>query len=162
MIDPAAILGVLERILPDFQSHKRSNPDHVFILGLSGLQGSGKSTWADALCKSLNETLGIRTKTISLDDLYHCHQNLVSLREENLGNPLLRNRGQPGTHDELLAAGFFASLQQRPDNLKPRKPIRFPVFDKGLFNGEGDRIDEEFWEEIPPGSALDILIFEGW
>jgi D-glycerate 3-kinase len=162
MIDPAAINNVLQRILPAFQSHKLSNTDGVFVLGLSGLQGSGKSTWAKALCETLNETLGIHTRTLSLDDLYHCRQNLVRLREENPGNQLLRNRGQPGTHDEVLAAIFFASLHQTPDKQEPRKAIRLPAFDKSLFNGEGDRVGEESWKEIPPSPALEMLIFEGW
>ena len=92
MINPDAINTVLQHLLPAIRLH-RSKASEPFILGLSGLQGSGKSTWAEALTVALNETPDISAKTLSLDDFYHDHPQLVSLREADAENALLRTRG---------------------------------------------------------------------
>jgi pantothenate kinase-related protein Tda10 len=100
MIDSAAVCAVLAILLPSIKEHQQ-HIKHPFVLGLSGLQGSGKSTWAVELCKTLSQDHGYHTRALSIDDLYHDHQELVAMRRRSPENRLLRTRGQPGTHEKL-------------------------------------------------------------
>ena len=126
-----------------------------FVLGLSGLQGSGKSTWAEALARELRAHHQLNVITLSLDGLYHTHESLFQIRSENPSNKLLSNRGQPGTHDETLAKGFF-------DALLAGKEVFVPSYDKSLNDGEGDRAPMSEWERVVAEPSVDVLIFEGW
>lgn len=158
MIDNAAISQVLDLFLPRIQHHRVRGQRRPFILAISGLQGSGKSTWAKALADTLNVAHNINTRTVSLDDFYHDHQTLAAIRDSNADNLLLRTRGQPGTHDEVLANEFFASL----DEGISQEPIRLPAYDKSQFDGEGDRVPKDQWAVIPRQWRIEVLIFEGW
>ncbi|KAJ4135018.1 hypothetical protein NW768_004628 [Fusarium equiseti] len=159
MIDPNAINAVLDIFVPSIRAHqeKTSKP---FVLGLSGLQGSGKSTWAAALSKALASQHNLKNRTLSLDDLYHDHPELVAIREANPSNGLLQTRGQPGTHDEVLAKEFFDQVLGRVESEK--KTVKWPAYDKSLHGGQGGRVPVEEWDEVPLNQGLDVLIFEGW
>lgn len=133
--------------------HKDGGKTKPFVLGLSGMQGSGKSTWAKSLAEKLRSTYHLKTLILSLDDLYDTHENLVKIREQNPSNKLFRNRGQPGTHDEVLAEQFFSSLLAG-------EAVDVPSFDKSRFDGEGDRVPQSEWEHVSP--PVDVVIFEGW
>ncbi|RGP79529.1 hypothetical protein FLONG3_2277 [Fusarium longipes] len=159
MIDPKAINDVLDIFVPSIRAHQK-NASKPFVLGLSGLQGSGKSTWAAALSQALATQYNLRNRTLSLDDLYHDHAELVALREANPKNGLLQTRGQPGTHDEVLAKEFFDQVLGRVEGEK--KTVKWPAYDKSLHSGQGGRVPVEEWEEVPLGQNLDVLIFEGW
>ncbi|GKT43571.1 putative kinase mug58 [Colletotrichum spaethianum] len=161
MIDTSALDAVIQQVLPFIRSFREESP-RPFILGLSGLQGSGKSTWATALTDALNTQYGINTRTLSLDDLYRDHEKLVELRESNPGNGLLRTRGQPGTHDEDLARRFFDDVFDKILAEASSGSIKWPAFDKSLFSGEGGRVPVEEWEKVPRSPPLEVLIFEGW
>lgn len=154
------IENALRHIVPNIKRHIQSqinaSQKKPFVLGLTGLQGSGKSTWTDAIVKSLNEVHGYKTINISLDDLYHDHDELVRIRAENPSNKLLQTRGQPGTHDTELSVAFFTDLV----NIDADTLI--PSFDKSLYNGEGGRASQDTWHCIPAGTAIDVIVFEGW
>ncbi|KAJ9481981.1 hypothetical protein VN97_g11472 [Penicillium thymicola] len=64
-------------------------------------------------------------------------------------------RGQPGTYDMALAHSFFESLRTGSE-------ILIPSFDKSKFNGEGGRTPKETWARVPAGTAIDVVVFEGW
>lgn len=159
---------VLDFILPRIKAYQ-GNPHQSdegdpasafrkpFILGLTGLQGSGKSTWTTALYRALNDVYGLNTINLSIDDLYRDHAGLNRLQQNNPDNKLLRTRGQPGTHDEELASRFFESLRTVNS-----EGISIPAFDKARYHGEGDRVPEEEWDRVPPGKLIDVVIFEGW
>ena len=158
---------VLNFILPYIQADGKSQPSNYdeaarftrrpFTLGLTGLQGSGKSTWTWALGKTLRESHGLNTINVSIDDLYRDHEGLVHPQQRNPDNKLLRTRGQPGTHDEELAYRFFQSLTAGSS-----EGIKIPAFEKARHHGEGDRVPSEEWEYFPPGTVIDVIIFEGW
>lgn len=135
------------------QSQRMAKP---LVIGLTGLQGSGKSTWARMLVETLREQHGLNAISVSLDDFYLPHDELVRLRREAPCNKLLRTRGQPGTHDELLARKFFAALREG----QPGESVEVPFFDKSCFNGEGDRAPQSTWERAV--LPVDVVVFEGW
>ncbi|KAJ5793206.1 uncharacterized protein N7503_009184 [Penicillium pulvis] len=149
---------ILSHIIPHIKQHitKQSTcpTKSPFVLALTGLQGSGKSTWTDALASTLGNKHNYKTINLSLDDLYLDHDDLTKLRETNPSNKLLQARGQPGTHDTTLSVSFFRSLIDS-------KEISIPSFDKSLFNGEGGRAPSPQWETRATRD-IDIVLFEGW
>lgn len=147
-------IAYIINILLPYTKNKDAGP---VVLGLTGLQGSGKSTWADTLVKTLNEQYKLRSIAISLDDFYYCRDDLVRLRDADRGNLIYRTRGQPGSHDEELARNIFSSLTTG-GNTGVR--IQIPVFDKSLFNGQGDRIPISRWPAVT--LPVDVVVFEGW
>ncbi|PKS11142.1 hypothetical protein jhhlp_002903 [Lomentospora prolificans] len=165
MIERSAIEAVLAIFVPLVRSH-RQRTTRPFVLGLSGLQGSGKSTWAAALVQALTTQHNLKTRTLSLDDLYFDHPQLVAIREANPQNGLLQTRGQPGTHDEILAQSFFKQVlnfnAEPGDGENASAFIGWPAFDKSLHNGQGGRVPIDQWEKVPLDQGLDVLIFEGW
>ena len=159
------VQGLLGLVVGDIQSHQdicRSENSHrPFILGVTGLQGCGKSTVASRLVTALSQEYGIKAVNISLDDLYKTHQERQELREKYPNNKLLKVRGQPGTHDLQLARSFFNQFSACPDLNFP-KMIFVPSFDKSLFHGDGDRLPEYMWRRINNQPPVQVLIFEGW
>jgi D-glycerate 3-kinase len=139
------------------QHSKTSNPPPFFI-GLNGVQGAGKTVLVNILKKTLTSSPhNLPTVVFSLDDLYLTHEDQVSLAKANPENPLLQHRGQPSTHDIPLALSVFKSLKQN-------KPTRIPQYNKAAFNGQGDRVPEQDWEEVnsDPSNPVRVVLFEGW
>ncbi|PYI09592.1 P-loop containing nucleoside triphosphate hydrolase protein [Aspergillus sclerotiicarbonarius CBS 121057] len=167
MIPSDDIDRVLGYALPYIQQHvtqqrEQQSKRTPFILALTGLQGSGKTTWTSGLVRLLNDKYNLRTINVSLDDFYLPHDDLVQLRESNPGNKLLQMRGQPGTHDTALARDFLDSLPPPAEDLPSE--ILIPAFDKSQFHGEGDRIPRTNWQRvhISSTSGIDVLVLEGW
>jgi D-glycerate 3-kinase len=151
----ANVRQVLKALLPKIQSLHESS-DRPTILGITGLQGSGKSTWASIIVRLLASEHNLRSVTISLDDLYLDHDGLLARREKDPENNLYRTRGQPGTHDEQLAAQFFEELKKYNGSGE----LKVPRFDKSKFNGEGDRTPKTYWPST--NTKPNIVVFEGW
>ncbi len=125
----------------------RAKAPPLFV-GISGAQGSGKST----VCRFLDSLLaeqGLRTATLSIDDFYLTHAERQALAREV--HPLLATRGVPGTHDVALMAAAFDALERRETPI-----IRVPRFDKA----QDDRAVPESWHEI--ATDVDVVLFEGW
>jgi len=154
--NPDKIEQVLETLEPRIRKYLKERHEREsispFCLCISGPQGSGKTTWAAAL-SSLLRNRGLKSIVVSIDDFYYDHKNLVRVKETDSENGLLRARGQPGTHDEVLAKTFF-------DSLAVAGTVHIPSFDKSKFNGEGDRVPKESWTVVE--TPLDVVIFEGW
>ncbi|KAF2004061.1 P-loop containing nucleoside triphosphate hydrolase protein [Amniculicola lignicola CBS 123094] len=144
----------LNLLIPKIKAQRQRSSQPV-ILGITGLQGSGKSTWADRIVSLLTSEHELHTITISLDDLYNTHEDLVALRSTNT---LYRTRGQPGTHDVALAAKFFKDLKEYTG--EDGSSLQIPSFDKSRFNGEGDRAPEYEWPTI--NKKPDVVVLEGW
>jgi len=146
------IQQVFDNLLPKILARHQESSQPVF-LGITGLQGSGKSTWAASVVELLRSHR-LDTLAISLDDLYKTHDGLIAQRVRHPGNKLYHTRGQPGTHDEQLAAQFFKDIRGQ------KFPLSVPSFDKSKFNGGGDRAPPSHWPMI--NSQPDVIVFEGW
>lgn len=129
-----AILSMLSR-----QLRAHSTPA---VIGITGAQGTGKSTLADLLVTELLAQ-GIGCAAVSLDDYYLTRQ----ARQQLAGtvHPLLAQRGVPGTHDIGRA---LSDARQ----VLAGAAVALPRFDKALDDSLPDR----------PAAQLDLLIVEGW
>lgn len=151
----ANIRRALDTLLPKLKKQCEISSEPI-ILGITGLQGSGKSTWAAKIVEILTSEHQLNTITVSLDDFYKTHSDLVSQRDQDPTNELYRVRGQPGTHDEQLAAKFFKDLKE----YNGKGELQIPSFDKSQFGGEGDRAPVADWHSI--SRKPDVVVFEGW
>ena len=125
-----------------------------FIVGISGPQGGGKSTLATAVQAFLTGK-GWRTFSFSVDDLYLTHSQQIALAKHHPKNRFMEFRGYPGTHDTKLGKAILKALRS-----KTEPNVIVPVYEKGAFDGRGDRAPEDKWREVP--LPLDVVIFEGW
>jgi len=157
--------SILQYILPSIEKHQNSenaqSTGKPFILGLTGLQGCGKSTLATDIVTALNNKHSYHAIEISLDDFYKKHSERQELRNQYPSNKLLKVRGQPGTHDITLASWFFSQFTIPEPGTSTTK-IELPVFDKSLFNGDGDRLPRSEWRVFPKQPPIQIIVFEGW
>ena len=146
---PCGFADLVERLhrplASDFARAAEMHPG-LFVLGLCGAQGSGKSTMAGVLAQLLTRH-GLRVAVLSLDDLYCTRAERAQLAAKV--HPLLATRGPPGTHDVALGAEVIAALA---DN----RPVALPRFDKA----RDDRCPRAQWPLAGPG--IDVLLFEGW
>lgn len=120
-----------------------------FLLAINGAQGSGKSTLA-ALAVDWLALLGLRSLTISLDDLYHTRDKRRRLAAQV--HPLLATRGVPGTHDVALGVQVFKALATADAS----SSTTIPRFDKA----RGDRLAKTAWPRFD--GRPDVIVFEGW
>jgi len=122
----------------------------TFLLGISGAQGTGKSTLADYLQLALQVEHDWRVAVLSIDDFY-----LTKVEREQLADDvhsLLRTRGVPGTHDLPMLTDCISKLR----NLDATRSVRLPRFDKAV----DDRADSSGWPVVT--GSVDLIILEGW
>lgn len=121
--------------------------DRTIVAGLSGAQGTGKSTLARLMKVLLEQLFGLRVAILSLDDLY-LSKEIRQHRSETY-HPLLTTRGVPGTHDVELGVHVLG-------NLRAGETVALPRFDKGA--------DEPFPKFQWPiwNGRCDVVLFEGW
>src|SRR5687767_10663938 len=87
--------------LADEIGRRVAHSHQALLVGVSGCQGSGKTTLASLLVLMLRELLGLRAINLSIDDFYLTHAERQTLSRSV--HPLLATRGVPGTHDVQLA-----------------------------------------------------------
>lgn len=119
----------------------------ALLVGVSGCQGSGKTTLASLLVLLLKEVLGLRGVNLSIDDFYLTHAERQELARTV--HPLLATRGVPGTHDVKLALDTIAALR-RPGSV----PV--PRFNKAI----DDRAPQADWPRVQ--APVDVIVLEGW
>jgi D-glycerate 3-kinase len=117
-------------------------------VGLSGAQGTGKSTLALLLCDVLTHGYGKRVVVVSLDDYYLSRAERLTLAAQV--HPLLVTRGVPGTH---AFTELHAALRQLRV-LSTGETYSLLRFDKA----NDDRSPEP---RICSG-PFDLILFEGW
>ena len=125
-------------------------PLRVPVIGISGAQGTGKTTVAELLRLILVHGLDVRCVTLSLDDLYLGREARAQLARTV--HPLLRTRGVPGTHDVPLAQRVLRELRAAGKGAR----IQLPRFDKA----DDDRAPAGNWSEVE--GPVDCVLFEGW
>ena len=116
-------------------------------IGVSGAQGSGKTTLAALLARIL-ASWGLRVAALSLDDFYLRRAERLKLAESV--HPLLATRGVPGTHELDLLASTLEALTRCGEG----DSVPLPAFDKSI----DDRVEPSAWTGGRPG----LILLEGW
>ena len=127
----------------------KTNNRKPLLLGLSGGQGTGKTTISSILLLILKKYFKLKVFRISIDDFYKTRKERISLSK--IKHPLLKIRGVPGTHDIKMMVRFFNKVKS-----KKFTQIKLPRFDKSV----DDRCKRNLWYNIY--SRPDVIIFEGW
>jgi len=122
----------------------------TLLVGVSGAQGTGKSTLAEFLRLAIEVISGWRVVVLSLDDFYLTKKDRVRLSKRV--HPLLETRGVPGTHDLSLLSTCIEDLKR----LNAEQEMQIPRFDKSI----DDRLDSGDWPVI--SGPVDVIILEGW
>ena len=128
---------------------QKKNKSKTLILGLSGGQGSGKTTITSIISTILKKYFNKKIFVISIDDFYKTIKERYKL-SQNI-HQLLQTRGVPGTHDVKIILNFFRKL-----NTNNFKSISLPKFDKSI----DDRFKKNKWYKLK--KKPDIVILEGW
>ena len=116
------------------------------VIGISGSQGSGKSTVAKILVQHLQQR-GLNAASASLDDFYLTQAQRIELAASV--HPLLRTRGVPGTHDTDWLQRVLAAMQAADS--AHGSTIDLPMFDKAVDDRCGQR-----------QANCQVLVLEGW
>ena len=128
---------------------KKINLNKPIIIGLSGAQGSGKSTFAQFLKLILEKKYNLKTNVVSIDDVYKTKKERIRISKKI--NKLFITRGVPGTHDINFLVNFFKNFIKKNNNT-----FLIPKFDKSF----DDRFSKKFWHKIKNNN--DVFILEGW
>ena len=118
------------------------------VVGISGPQGSGKSTIAIDIQSSFSE-VGISCVILSLDDFYYSRKDRIILAKEI--HPLLSTRGVPGTHEADWLYRVISQILLNEDRVK------WPIFSKAA----DDRM-HEMHEFVPNHHGPTVILLEGW
>ena len=137
-------LPIGKMIMDEYTKKKKTK-----VIGLTGGQGTGKSTISKILKIILKEAYKLETVIFSIDDFYKTLQEREEMSKKI--SSLFLTRGVPGTHDTQM-------LFQCIKNLKKDKFKKFtiPRFDKSIDN----RSSKGKWLKVK--KKPNIVIFEGW
>jgi len=123
----------------------------VPIIGVSGAQGTGKSTLCDFISQGfLGDEPELRVLVLSLDDFYHTLAERQQLSKKI--HPLLITRGVPGTHDVAMLTQLLDALLMSQEG----DEFQWPAFDKL----SDDRLPPNFWRKWQ--GRPDLILLEGW
>ena len=132
-----------------FWMAKKVKKNNTMIVGLSGGQGTGKTTISSIIKIILEKYFKLNVFKISIDDFYKTRKERIILSKKV--HPLLKTRGVPGTHDIDMMLNLFRKVKA-----KKLKSLSLPKFDKSI----DDRLSKNKWYKVK--SKPDIVIFEGW
>lgn len=137
-------LPISKMIAEDYLKKKKTK-----IIGLTGGQGTGKSTISNILKIILKEAYKLETVIFSIDDFYKTLSERKKISKKI--SPLFLTRGVPGTHDTKLLLHCINNLKN--NNFKR---MIIPKFDKSV----DDRCTKNKWVRVK--KKPNIVIFEGW
>lgn len=140
---------VVERTLDALLAAMPRARRRPLCVGVSGLQGSGKSTLSRQLARCAHAR-GVRCEMLSLDDFYLGRRERQRLAREV--HFLFATRGVPGTHDVDLLLRTLDGLARA----SARNPVHVPRFDKG----RDTRVPPSHWRSVTRVPAL--ILLEGW
>lgn len=126
---------------------KQKNTFEAIIVGVSAIQGTGKTTQGEILEILLN-FFGHSSESRSIDDHYITHRELCELRNKD---PRFIRRGV--THDIDLAISDLKSMQGMEDG----KPVLVSGYYKGAHMGDGDRFR---WVNPGAGTVINANVVE--
>ncbi len=134
-------------------AEKRSRrPDELFVLGIGGAIGSGKTTLSRVMALLLNEMLDDsegQAVARSLDDYYLPKDVREKLREKGYAPGMKVNRALPGTQDVAWIERNIREMEQSgPDTV-----VELPRFSKL-------KDDHETPDTIK--GKIGVFVFEGW
>ena len=92
-----------------YSNYKKDNKQK--IIGLSGGQGSGKSTITEIIKFILKRSYGLRVCVFSIDDFYKTKSERIKMSKKI--NRLFLTRGVPGTHDLSLLNNVIYRLKKK-------------------------------------------------
>ena len=121
----------------------------TLLIGLSGSQGSGKSTISQILKIIFQYKFNLNVVCFSIDDFYKTFSERKKMSKSI--HPLFITRGVPGTHDSKMLFNTIKHLLK-----KNFKTIKIPKFDKSI----DDRSKFKHWQKVK--KKPNIIIFEGW
>ena len=150
-MDSEAYWGRLSAVLADAARRRASG--RALVVGLSAPQGAGKTTLTRELVRRLADQQ-LKAVAVSLDDFYLRRAEQAALSARYPGNPYLKHRGLPGTHDLQLALDTVNTL------ITAQGMVRVPTYDKTKYAGLGDRQEAAEWQRVE--GPLDVVLFEGW
>ena len=130
-----------------FKLYKSKN--RTLLIGLSGSQGSGKSTISQILKIIFHSNFKLNVVCFSIDDFYKTSFERKKMSKSI--HPLFMTRGVPGTHDNRMLYNTIKILLK-----KNFHATKIPRFDKSI----DDRSKSKYWQKIK--KKPDIIIFEGW
>ena len=137
-------IPISEMIYKNYSKNKRTR-----IIGLSGGQGTGKSTISNILKIILKEKFNLDTVIFSIDDFYKTLRDRKKMSKTI--SKLFLTRGVPGTHDTKILFNCLTKLKK-----KSFSKILIPKFDKSI----DDRCKKNKWTKVL--KKPDVVIFEGW
>tara|TARA_B100000965_G_scaffold406493_1_gene445700 strand:- start:1728 stop:2648 length:921 start_codon:yes stop_codon:yes gene_type:complete len=132
-----------------YKKTKKIKKNKAVIVGLSGGQGSGKTTIAQILNLILSNYFKLNSTSFSIDDYYKTLEERE--RMAKIHGRLFLTRGVPGTHDVKMLLKDIKRLRNND-----YKTIKIPRFDKS----KDDRLPYKYWKKIK--SKQQVIIFEGW
>ncbi len=130
-----------------YEDYSKSNKTRV--IGLSGGQGSGKSTISKILKIVLKEGYNLESVVFSIDDFYKTLEERKIMSKKI--NSLFLTRGVPGTHDTRMLHNCIKKLKKNRF-----AKIMIPRFDKSI----DDRCNMNKWIKV--NKKPHVVIFEGW
>ena len=119
------------------------------VIGLTGGQGTGKSTISNILKIILKEAYKLETVIFSIDDFYKTLNERKEMSQRI--SSLFLTRGVPGTHDTKMLLNCIKNLKGNKF-----KKLNIPKFDKSI----DDRLSKNKWMKVK--KKPNIVIFEGW
>ena len=128
---------------------KKAKKNKPCIVGLSGGQGSGKTTISSIISIILRKYFKLNVFTISIDDFYKTRKERFLLSKRI--HPFLMTRGVPGTHDINMMLDFFKRVKG-----KKFRSLKLPKFNKVI----DERYNKKLWYSVK--KRPDVIIFEGW
>ena len=128
---------------------KKAENKRLYVVGLSGGQGSGKTTSSSILSIILKKYFKLNVFKISIDDFYKIRKERFLLSKKI--HPLLMTRGVPGTHDVNIMLNFFKKVKR-----EKFRTLNLPKFNKVT----DDRCSKNLWYSLK--KRPNIIIFEGW
>ena len=137
-------IPICESIFKDYLKNNKTT-----IVGLSGGQGTGKTTTAEILKLILKTRYNLNSVNFSIDDFYKTLKERKKMSKKI--HKLFLTRGVPGTHDIKFLNNVLKLLKN-----KKFKTLLIPRFDKST----DDRESKKKWIKI--NKKPDIIIFEGW